>query len=60
LYEWRVIRPKPEIGKLATQPPGRTPQLETTGGTPFTAEAKVARVGRQHIAPHANQIYESD
>jgi hypothetical protein len=46
---------------IAAQPSGRTPQLETTGGTPFTAEAKVARDGRQFIAlPHSNRIYESD
>ena len=46
---------------IAAQPSGRTPQLETTGGTPFTAEAKMTRDGRQYIAlPHANRIYESD
>jgi hypothetical protein len=46
---------------ISAQPSGRTPQLETTGGTPFTAEAKVAKDGRQYIAlPHSNRIYESD
>ena len=46
---------------IAAQPSGRTPPLVTTGGTAFTAEAKVARDGRRFISlPHANRIYESD
>jgi hypothetical protein len=46
---------------ISAQPSGRTPQLETTGGIPFTAEARVARDGRRYISlPHANRIYESD
>ena len=46
---------------IAAQPSGRTPRLKTTGGTPFTAEAKVTREGRRYIVlPHANRIYESD
>ena len=46
---------------IAAQPSGRSPRLKTTGGTPFTAEAKVTRDGRRYIVlPHANRIYESD
>src|SRR6266700_8065328 len=40
---------------------GQTPELRTTGGVPFVAEAKLARDGRRFIAlPHSNRIYESD
>ena len=46
---------------IAAQPARRTPQLETTGGKPFPAEAKVAKDGRRFIClPHDNRIYESD
>jgi hypothetical protein len=49
------------FGVIAAQPSGRTPQLETTGGTPFTADAKVTKDGRRYIAlPHSNRIYEAD
>jgi len=38
-----------------------TPRLETTGGVPFVAEAKVTRDGRCFVSlPHNNRIYEHD
>ena len=46
---------------ISRQPDGRTPQLQTTGGVNFLAEAKVTRDGRPYIAlPHSNRIYASD
>lgn len=46
---------------LTRQSNGVTPQLETTGGVPFVAEAKVTRDGRRFISlPHNNRIYEGD
>lgn len=39
----------------------RTPELKTTGGVPFIAEARVAKDGRRYISlPHSNRIYEED
>ena len=38
-----------------------TPQLQTTGGVEFIAEAKTTRDGRHFISlPHNNRIYEDD
>ena len=38
-----------------------TPRLETTGGVPFVAEAKISGDGRRFISlPHGNRIYEHD
>ena len=46
------------ISKLSKS---QTPELITTGGVPFTAEAKCTRDGRRFISlPHNNRIYKDD
>ena len=46
---------------MAAQPGQCTPQLLTTGGVPFVAEARTAADGRQFISlPHSNRIYQPD
>lgn len=46
---------------IARQPAAQTPELTTTGGVSFSAEAKVTQDGRQFISlPHNNRIYEHD
>jgi hypothetical protein len=46
---------------ITRQPDARTPELETTGGVGFIAEAKTAKDGRRFISlPHNNRIYEHD
>lgn len=46
---------------ISEQPEARTPELFTTGGVPFVAEAKITRDGRRFISlPHNNRIYEHD
>lgn len=46
---------------LQRQPSARSPELVTTGGVLFSAEAKVTRDGRKFISlPHSNRIYEKD
>ena len=46
---------------ILNQPGARTPELRTTGGVPFAAEAKEATDGRRFISlPHNNRIYEHD
>jgi hypothetical protein len=46
---------------IRQQPNARTPELETTGGVRFFAEAKEAVDGRQFVSlPHSNRIYEHD
>ncbi len=49
------------LGSLSRQPNSRSPQLTTTGGVNFVAEAKTARDNRRYISlPHNNRIYEDD
>jgi hypothetical protein len=46
---------------IAQQPNARTPELETTGGVRFVAEAKATTDGRRFVSlPHSNRIYEDD
>ena len=46
---------------IARQPSKRTPELVTTGGVRFVAEAKEATDGRLFVSlPHSNRIYEED
>jgi len=46
---------------ITQQPNARTPELETTGGVRFFAEAKEAMDGRLFVSlPHGNRIYEED
>jgi len=46
---------------IRNQPRSRTPELKTTGGVSFRAEAKITRDGREFIAlPHNNRIYAHD
>ncbi len=46
---------------ISEQPGAQTPGLQTTGGVPFVAEAKLSEDGRRFIAlPHSNRIYEED
>ena len=46
---------------ILNQPGAQTPELRTTGGVPFAAEAKEAMDGRRFISlPHNNRIYEHD
>jgi hypothetical protein len=46
---------------MSAQPKRRTPELQTTGGVSFVAEAKSTTDGRQFISlPHKNRIYEHD
>ena len=46
---------------ISQQPSSRTPELFTTGGVRFEAEAKCTRDGRRFISlPHSNRIYEDD
>ena len=51
-----------EIYQLISMQPGsRTPELTTTGGVKFFAEAKLTRDGRKYISlPHNNRIYKGD
>jgi len=47
--------------KISKQPKSQTPELATTGGVPFVAEARLSRDGRRFISlPHNNRIYEGD
>lgn len=46
---------------ILEQPGAKSPELRTTGGVPFVAQAKRARTGRRFIClPHNNRIYEQD
>lgn len=46
---------------IDNQPEKITPELTTTGGIQFSAEAKITQDGRRFIAlPHSNRIYEGD
>jgi hypothetical protein len=46
---------------ITLQPNSQTPELITTGGVPFIAEAKFSQDGRQFISlPHNNRIYNYD
>jgi hypothetical protein len=46
---------------IAQQPNACTPELETTRGVRFFAEAKQATDGRRFVSlPHSNRIYEDD
>jgi hypothetical protein len=46
---------------IAQQPNDHTPELVTTGGVRFVAEAKEATDGRRFVSlPHSNRIYEED
>lgn len=46
---------------VARQPNRRTPELVTTGGGRFVAEAKETTDGRRFVfLPHSNRIYEED
>ena len=46
---------------ISRQPKSQTPELFTTGGVCFTAEAKYTQDGRRFISlPHNNRIYEND
>lgn len=46
---------------ISKQPKSHTPELLTTGGVPFVAEAKYTHDGRRFISlPHNNRIYEND
>ncbi len=46
---------------IETRPTAQTPELATTGGVPFSAEAKITQDGRRFISlPHNNRIYEDD
>jgi hypothetical protein len=46
---------------ISKQPKSHTPELLTTGGVSFVAEAKLTEDGRQFISlPHSNRIYEHD
>ena len=51
-----------EVYEAISQEPGaQTPELFTTGGVSFIAEAKCTRDGRRFISlPHNNRIYEHD
>lgn len=47
--------------KILKQPKSMTPELRTTGGAPFVAEAKHSRDGRRFVSlPLNNRIYEGD
>jgi hypothetical protein len=61
------INPPPTLSfddacRAITRWPGqRTPELRTTGGVSFVAEAAVTTDGRRFISlPHNNRIYEAD
>jgi hypothetical protein len=46
---------------LGQQPNKRTPELVTTGGVRFVAEAKETTDSRRFVSlPHSNRIYEED
>ena len=46
---------------ITLQPNSHTPELITTGGVPFVAEASISQDGRRFISlPHNNRIYEYD
>lgn len=46
---------------IKMQPNSQTPELLTTGGVPFVAEAKLTQDYRRFISlPHNNRIYEDD
>jgi len=46
---------------ISKQPGAKTPELRTTRGVPFLADAKVARDSRRFISlPHNNRIYQED
>jgi len=46
---------------IEAQPARQTPELITTGGVPFSAQAKISRDGRRFISlPYNNRIYEGD
>jgi len=46
---------------IKAQPAAQTHGLVTTGGVPFSAEAKITQDGRRFISlPHNNRIYEGD
>ena len=46
---------------VAQQPNKRTPELVTTGGVRFVAEAKETTDRRRFVSlPHSNRIYEED
>lgn len=46
---------------ISKQPESQTPELMTTGGVPFVAEAQSTQDGRRFISlPHNNRIYEND
>lgn len=46
---------------ISKQQKSQTPELLTTGGVPFVAEAKCTQDGRRFISlPHNNRIYEND
>ena len=64
---WQPISPSLEskfdgvYHAIKQQLNARTPELETTGGVRFVAEAKETMDGRQFISlPHSNRIYEND
>jgi len=47
--------------QLSKQPNSSSPQLTTTGGVDFVAEAKTSKDNRRFISlPHNNRIYEDD
>ena len=46
---------------IAQRPAKRTPELVTTGGVRFVAEAKETMDARRFVSlPHSNRIYEED
>lgn len=46
---------------ITIHPNSQTPELLTTGGVPFVAEAKFTKDNRRFISlPHNNRIYEYD
>jgi hypothetical protein len=46
---------------ISREPKSQTPELFTTGGVLFVAEAKCTRDGRRFISlPHNNRIYADD
>ena len=46
---------------ILKQPHSKTPELVTTGGITFVAEARHTRDGRRFISlPHSNRVYEAD
>lgn len=48
-------------GAISKQVRSQTPELLTTGGVQFVAEAKCTLDGRRYISlPHNNRIYEND